>query len=306
VPNRCDLCKEFALRALDERIGALMKAAGPASEYDIDGIHDVRVASRRIRSLLRAHKMAFKKKPFEGLRGRVRAVTRGLGDARELDVTIGLLEKRRKQLKGPARLAANQTLRLLRQERTEELSSVDASVHLVRDARFAECLDTLKASAKGTKRCYLDIAAKALDKRLEALEKCHAKWRQTYSEEDLHQVRIAFKRLRYSCEIFRPLYPEALQDFLDTLKKTQEHLGDWNDVRILRDRTERLAKSISGDAAEGISMLQSQFDRQADELREAYELDSEAFFSGDALSETRALLGAPTHACCSPGMRKGS
>jgi CHAD domain-containing protein len=292
------------LHALDERVGALRKAAGPASDYDVDGIHDVRVASRRIRSLLRAHEKAFKKKPFEDFRCRVRAVTRGLGGARELDVTIGMLEKRRKQLKGPVRLAANQALRLLRQERTEELSSVDASVHLVRDARFPVCLDTLKASAKGTKRCYLDIAAKALDKRLDAVEKCHAKWKQTHSEEDLHQVRIAFKRLRYSCEIFRPLYPEAMQDFLDRLKKAQEHLGDWNDVRILRDHTERLAKNISGDAAEGISTLQSQLDQQADELREAYELDSEAFFSEDALSETRALLATPTHACCTPRMRK--
>ncbi len=306
MPKRCGLCEEFATRALDERVVLLLEAAGPAAEHDVDGIHDVRVASRRIRSLLRAHKQAFKKRPLKEFQWRVKAVTRGLGTARELDVTIGLLEKRRRKLKGPARMATTQILRLLRAEREDESANVEASVHLIQDCRFSNCLDTLKGGIKAVRQCYLETASAALVKRLDALSVAHTRWRQTHSEEDLHQVRIAFKRMRYTCEIFKALYDKPLQQFIGTMKKAQGHLGDWNDLRVMRNHVERLARRMNGDATEGVSELHSQLDRDADALLEAFEGDADVFFTDESLSKIRALLTEPTHPCCAPTAREGA
>jgi len=290
--------------ALDDRVAALTKAARLAADRDIGGIHDVRVASRRIRALLRAHKKLFGKEPLRDFECQVKAVTRGLSAARELDVTIGLLEKRRRKLKGSTRLAATQVIRFLREQRSEEAPNVDAGIHLIGDGRFGKSLEALKGAVKSMKRCYLDTARTALTKRLDALHAIHAKWRQTRSEEDLHQVRIAFKRLRYSCEVFEPLYGKAMRDYIKTLKSAQEHLGDWNDIRVMRDHVEHLARGVSGNAVEGVPLLHGQLAREVDASLETFERDAETFFSGASLDLARALFASPRKECCNPKMRR--
>jgi CHAD domain-containing protein len=59
-----------------------------------------------------------------------------------------------------------------------------------------------------------------------------------FTPTDLHRLRLASKRLRYTLELFRPLYPAALEERLDALKKLQDFLGDVNDAvasgRLLR------------------------------------------------------------------------
>jgi hypothetical protein len=46
----------------------------------------------------------------------------------------------------------------------------------------------------------------------------------------LHELRLASKRLRYTLELFRPCYPAGLQDRIHALKKLQDWLGDVNDA----------------------------------------------------------------------------
>jgi CHAD domain-containing protein len=46
----------------------------------------------------------------------------------------------------------------------------------------------------------------------------------------LHRLRLASKRLRYTLELFRPCYPPAFEERLDTLRKLQDHLGEVNDA----------------------------------------------------------------------------
>jgi CHAD domain-containing protein len=55
---------------------------------------------------------------------------------------------------------------------------------------------------------------------------------------ELHQLRLASKRLRYTLELFRPCYPPGLENRLRALKKLQDWLGEVNDAvataRLLR------------------------------------------------------------------------
>ena len=52
--------------------------------------------------------------------------------------------------------------------------------------------------------------------------------------EQLHDLRKATKRLRYQLEFFAPFYGEALQDWVKTLKGLQEQLGRFHDLQVLR------------------------------------------------------------------------
>lgn len=50
---------------------------------------------------------------------------------------------------------------------------------------------------------------------------------------ELHEMRIAAKRLRYTLEILAPLYDGAMDDSIDRVKKIQEHLGNIHDADVL-------------------------------------------------------------------------
>jgi len=50
---------------------------------------------------------------------------------------------------------------------------------------------------------------------------------------ELHDMRIAAKRLRYTLEIFGPFYTESFPEFLTTFKALQDHLGFMHDADIL-------------------------------------------------------------------------
>lgn len=53
---------------------------------------------------------------------------------------------------------------------------------------------------------------------------------------ELHALRLASKRLRYTLELFRPCYAEGLEQRIKALKKVQDLLGDCNDAVASRPR----------------------------------------------------------------------
>jgi CHAD domain-containing protein len=56
---------------------------------------------------------------------------------------------------------------------------------------------------------------------------------------ELHKLRLASKRLRYTLELFRPCYPAGLEERLEALKNLQDWLGEVNDAvasgKLLRE-----------------------------------------------------------------------
>jgi CHAD domain-containing protein len=88
-------CLELAVllhRALEARVEALMQLlTGPGWQEDPDRLHDVRVASRRLRAVLDLVEPDI----YPGHRRharRLRRLTRALGRTRELDVHLGIVE----------------------------------------------------------------------------------------------------------------------------------------------------------------------------------------------------------------------
>ncbi|HLJ55407.1 MAG TPA: CHAD domain-containing protein [Chthonomonadaceae bacterium] len=70
---------------------------------------------------------------------------------------------------------------------------------------------------------------------------------------ELHQMRIAAKRLRYSMEIFQPLliesaeYAKPFSEVTERVKALQEHLGEIHDADVLVPRLEeQMARMLKG------------------------------------------------------------
>ncbi|HUP04290.1 MAG TPA: CHAD domain-containing protein [Bryobacteraceae bacterium] len=61
--------------------------------------------------------------------------------------------------------------------------------------------------------------------------------------EQLHRVRLAAKRMRYTLELFRPCYGAALEQRIECLRKLQQVLGEINDCAVTRRLLAAAARS---------------------------------------------------------------
>ncbi|HKX65118.1 MAG TPA: CHAD domain-containing protein, partial [Rhizomicrobium sp.] len=77
-------------------------------------------------------------------------------------------------------------------------------------------------------------AQRMLDRQVARMKK-RGEVAKSQEEGDLHRLRIALKKLRYTAEFFAPLYPKRqVKAYLRKLRGLQNHLGDLNDVANVR------------------------------------------------------------------------
>jgi hypothetical protein len=58
--------------------------------------------------------------------------------------------------------------------------------------------------------------------------------------EEIHNLRIAAKRLRYTLEMFRFAYPKELNDLIAEVKEIQEHIGNMRDADVMIERVNQI------------------------------------------------------------------
>jgi CHAD domain-containing protein len=71
---------------------------GTVKGEDIEALHDMRVAARRLRAITRIFRECFPKKKFKKQDGRLQRLIRSLGAVREHDVFVELLAEKKKSL----------------------------------------------------------------------------------------------------------------------------------------------------------------------------------------------------------------
>ncbi len=72
--------------------------SGTLKGEDIEVLHDMRVAARRLRAMLRIFKECYSKKKFKKHDARLSSLIRSLGNVREHDVFLAALEEHKKNL----------------------------------------------------------------------------------------------------------------------------------------------------------------------------------------------------------------
>jgi len=294
----CILAPEAAARLLRGRVQALRKPVDAVQAEDADGIHDMRVASRRLRAVLGEHRAVFAAQPFKSLRKKIRNITRSLGVARELDVTLDILEKRRTEFHGLARHALVYAVRRLRMTRREQSEAVAQSAAWVGSPELDRALMDLFEGLGAQSACYIREAARNLKQQYQAVYRLYGLWKGVPSEEVLHRIRICLKKFRYTCESYGPLYGARMKDFLQELKAAQEALGTWNDYRILRNHLRALEPEAPPRAKEGFPALLPAIETDVAKYLDAFAEGAKTFFSHERAGEILDFLGRPEMACC--------
>lgn len=245
---QCRAMRAKATHVLRKHMRTLFKTVSAASQQDVDGIHDFRVASRRTRVALKELRRVFPESTYRMVYGHMREITRKLGRARELDVCIGLMVRRRNALKGSTRLAANLTLRHMRGLRKAAAKEVTDACGILTDHRIKALLKELSRDAKMGNRCLVVRATRSITRQQEKLSLAYRAWLGHRGETELHNIRIQLKKLRYTCELYEELFGKGLKTYVRSLKKLQEVLGRWNDCRVLRDYVIRARKKYTENA----------------------------------------------------------
>jgi CHAD domain-containing protein len=101
---------------------------------DIEPLHDMRVATRRLRAALEAFRPCFPKKPFKSALGDVKELADALGERRDRDVAIASLEEFAERAPVADRAGV---LELIDRLRAEQADANRALVPYVEPARIA-------------------------------------------------------------------------------------------------------------------------------------------------------------------------
>ncbi len=236
--------RAFAAHALLERLDALQRELpGVRQADDPESIHRARVASRRLRSALSLFSDVLPHKKLVRWQKHVRRLTRALGDARDTDVQIELLDatllelakapppERRVHVPGIARL------RLRRQQRRERLQrAVERALADWHESEVASAMaETLASWREEGTEVPTDLHGQGKAKLLGLLDELLVLEPCVHNPEDiagLHAMRIAGKRLRYALEVFEPAYGEAFKPALRALRAVQDALGDIHDCDV--------------------------------------------------------------------------
>lgn len=217
-----------ALEGRLERLLLLMARDGWLQE--VEAVHDVRVASRRLRTVLDlADPDAYP--GFRKQRKRAKALTVALGATRELDVHMVHLGQLGSELADPARHAVLEHV-----QEAFELKRTKARARMVREVmriEFGELAGLRNAVPVGTAGDLPAALRTLLEPRLrETLEDVRAR----VAVEDapaLHQLRIGTKKLRYAVEVLAEALPPATDAWLSRLKTLQVALGEHHDWTTL-------------------------------------------------------------------------
>jgi CHAD domain-containing protein len=145
-----DAYADAAAKIVEVRAGELIEhAQGVLDTGDIERVHDMRVATRRLRAALEIFEPCFPEKPFREALGEVKRLADGLGERRDRDVSLAALRHFNGQMAGPDRRGVASLIDQFRVE--QEQANIDLAP-LVADENLRairQGMDELVGAAQG-------------------------------------------------------------------------------------------------------------------------------------------------------------
>lgn len=207
---------------------------------DIEGVHRMRVATRRLRAAFEVFGPAFERSALQPYLRRLRQLGRDLGKVRDLDVLIEHARQYCETLP-PERCGGLDPLlhaweAQRAQARSELLDYLNGKDYADFKRKFNIFLNTPGAGARPvppqpTPQRVRDLAPLLIYRRLAAV-RAYAPLIEHAPVATLHMLRIEFKKLRYTVEYFQEVLGRRSVDVIATVKQLQDHLGAMNDAEV--------------------------------------------------------------------------
>jgi CHAD domain-containing protein len=224
---------------------------------DSDGIHQVRVESRRLRTALAVYRPLFDAERALAVQGELRWLGTMLSPARDLEVVEGQLNEAlgaepRALMAGPVRMLPK---RRLREAADPAREAAFAAIDNPRYADLQTLLESFITDPPWSPRADRP-AIKQLPKRLAKPWRRIQRRIETVTTAEprdhdaaLHEVRKAAKRLRYACDVAAPALGPDVERISRKAEQIQDVLGHHHDMVVLRQWLRRLARDPEAGAA---------------------------------------------------------
>jgi CHAD domain-containing protein len=220
-----------------------------------EGVHQMRVAARRLRSALALFKGYIPPEQRDHLNGELRWLIGELGPARDWDVFVAdILSPVLAQLPDEGRL--HELCEVVAAHRDDAYQRAQTALQ---DRRYAGVLLLLQAWADGRswregaapaqsepmQQSIIGIASRLLAERHDQAVTDGEDFA-ALDAEQRHRVRIQIKKLRYASDFFASLYDKhRVEPYMAVLKELQDDLGSGNDVAVARTLLKRARKGLT-------------------------------------------------------------
>lgn len=273
----------FAYACLGRELDSLLAHRPKRDELPTpESVHQMRIATRRLRVALRMFRRMLPKNETGRIRKDLRWFARALGEVRDLDVYA---ENFRAYLQAipqeqlPDLGGYELHLRRARAEARDDLGN------LFTDERYVSLIDSLVAFLEGAPSAAAlrrwrsfrvgDGVKKYLRQSAKRVQKLGRKVGSEAQAKKLHRLRIRAKRLRYELEFFVGVLP-SLDRTAKATKALQDLLGDHQDACTATARLEDYATDVRARAGDGtrapaaLDELLAIQRRKADAVRQAF------------------------------------
>ena len=213
---------------------------------DIEGVHQMRVATRRLRSCLNFYKPLIPKEIYKKIGNEIKWFADVLGVARDWDVFALNLQN----IQAPHRTAYYQEIEDLKTQVADFQRQAYVTVHnALRSPRYSCLLLSLGKwlSQRRWRRNLDTIALQHLDGSVKnfASQRFKSYFQQVRQKgkhfsqlnfEQLHALRITVKKMAYGCHFFADIYSQkTVRSYAQNLSLIQDELGVFNDMYVATD-----------------------------------------------------------------------
>ena len=227
-----------AKRQLDQYISLEPKVL---KGRDPEAIHDIRVASRRLQQVLDLLYPPPGPPKVRRIRRTIRRSRRALSVVRNCDVLLeraGRILARKRAARRGVWTAFRDYVGEQREESFRRASRRLSKLNLpALYLRLQEHLEppappTGQEDSPGDETNLRRRMTESLQETWSSLASCVEQARETPEAPSLHAVRIAAKKVRYLLEVVHTLEVPGSAEAVATLRRLQQHLGDWHDLEV--------------------------------------------------------------------------
>jgi CHAD domain-containing protein len=223
-------------RLLERRARALRRQLAAAVAGRDIGVHQARVASRRLREALPVLVEGLSGTKGGKARRKLRRLTAALGEVRELDVTLLVIDELAERPDVPAAALSEVRAQVI-EEREQRRQVMLKRLEHVDMSKLAHRLNSVKHAllhAAPGRHAWRAALSARIARRARRLARAIDAAGQVYAAQSLHDVRVAAKKLRYALEIADDSGAAPCPDSVRTLKRVQDKLGRLHDLQVLQ------------------------------------------------------------------------